>query len=311
MSTENLTEEEQAALDELKAMEAAGEEDTELFDPKNPDMVLTEEQVGQQVAEKMAERDQAALDAEAAAEAAAAAEQAGATEQPGEQPGAEAEDDPEDYQEEVQLPPQPSDEQRARLDGAIDAERLEIERKYDEGELTAAERREQIAKLNAEERELIRMADRFDDAVQAEQQRQTTERNRTVAAFLKEKGIKMDKEDPSYQALDFAVRMIATNPKNENLSVKGVLKRGYELAVKNGAIKAAASEPTPKVPPKPGKPEAVKTLAKLPAAEMPDASDDGGKFAAISRIRNPDVREREFAKLSPAEQEQYLATCGG
>lgn len=177
--------------------------------------------------------------------------------------------------------------------------------KFDDGELTAKEYQQQLDALSKQERAIERALDKAQIAADMEAQRQVNEKERVINSFLSEVGIPRDPSNLRFLTLDGAVRLVASNEANANLGPREILQKAYDLCVEQGTMQA-------KTPPKQEqrqarKPiDAPKTLASVPAAEISDT--DNARWAHISRIKDPDARERAFAQLSPAEQDAYLAS---
>lgn len=183
--------------------------------------------------------------------------------------------------------------------------------KFDEGEITAKEYQQQLDNLGKQERAIERAVDKAQIAQDMENQRLINEREQTINGFLNEVGIPRDPNNLRFVTLDGAVRLVASSEEGANLGPREILQKAYDLCIEQGTLQPKkASKPEQQAePPKPKKPiNAPKTLASVPAAEISDT--DSARFAHISRIKDPDAREREFAKLSPAEQDAYLQMGG-
>lgn len=176
--------------------------------------------------------------------------------------------------------------------------------KFDDGELTAKEYQAELDKLNKQERAIERAIDKAQIAADMERQRQVNEQEATINGFLNEHGIKRDFADLRFAALDSAVKIVASQAENAELSVREILQKAYSLCVEQGVI----AQKTTKAESKPArKPlQTVPTLARVPAADM-TGTDSGSRFAHLDRL-DPVAREAAFAKLSPADQEAYLAS---
>lgn len=196
----------------------------------------------------------------------------------------------------------------------ISEDKAALVEKFDDGELTAKEYQQQLDALSKQERTIERAVDRAQLAADMENQRQANEREQAINGFLAEVGIPRDQSNLRFLTLDGAVRLVASNEENASLSPREILQKAYDLCIEQGTLQPKATkqgqQPEPqKEPRKPKKPiDAPKTLANVPAAEISDT--DSARFAHISRIKDPDAREQAFAKLSPAEQDAYLAMGG-
>lgn len=317
---ESLTDDEREALEELKAQMADTDETDPLF---NPDDVVkgqpgTEEQGkgdGEQeelTPEEQTAKDEAeALAAQVARDEAAAKE---ATEAAGKKDDEPAKTDPVVEEQAPRAPmltaEMPEDADAKLAD--IATRKAALSEKFDDGDLTSKEFQTQVDALNKEERTLERAIDKATIAQDLENQRLTNERMTEINTFLKEVEIPNDNKNLRFKVLDAAVREVASDEANINLSPREVMQKAYDLCVSEGALQPKkAAEPAKPAPAdvKPKTPiKAPPTLANLPAAEITNTEDN--RFAYLNRIANPDIREREFAKLSAADQEAYLATGG-
>lgn len=313
---ESLTDDEREALLELAAQEADTDADDPLFNPSDvvaakPDTEVEGDQE-ELTPEEQAEKDEAeALAAQTARDEAAtkaAAEAAGKTN-----------DEPAKPEPVVEAPaprapilvaeaPEDAD---ARL-ADIASRKAALSEKFDDGDLTSKEFQTQVDALNKEERALERQIDKAQIAQDLENQRLTNERMTEINTFLKEVEIPNDNKNLRFNVLNTAVIAVANDEANINLTPREVMQKAYDLCVSEGALQPKKSAEPAKPTPTPAKPKtpinAPPTLANLPAAEINNTDDN--RFAYLNRIANPDIREREFAKLSPADQEAYLATGG-
>ena len=105
-------------------------------------------------------------------------------------------------------------------------------------------------------------------------------------------------------------RGIGDTPGNLANSKEALRQAHQVMLMRHGKTTAPApAAPAPSAPPKGPRPpvnrgELPPTLANTPAAA--DASVAGNKFAHLDAIENPAELERALARLSPAEQEEYL-----
>lgn len=309
-TNQDLTEAEQEALLELEAQMADTDADDPLFNPEEvvKDQGTQEEQEEEQEEEREQEEltpeQQAKADEEAAAKAQADAEAAAA---------AAKEPEPEPARAPILVAEAPEGAE-ARL-AEIPNEKASLAEKFDDGELTSKEYLEELEKLNKEERTLERAIDKAQIAQDMENQRINNERMAEINAFLKEVEIPHDPKNLRFRVLDAAVRDVANDEANVNLSAREVMQKAYDLCIAEGALvakskaPAAADDKTTKQPAKQKTPiQAPPTLASMPSAEITNTEDN--RFAYLNRITDPDKREAAFAKLSAADQEAYLATGG-
>lgn len=288
-----MTEEERAALEELKEMEEGASDDDPEFDPD---------------AEKDDEdedNDDEGDDGQAGADGAA---EGGDTNNAGDDDGDDR-DQPGDVRAPLLVAEAPADAE-AQLQ-KISEDKAALVEKFDDGELTAKEYQQQLDALSKQERAIERALDKAQIAADLEMQRQENEKQQAINTFLAEVGIPRDPSNLRFATLDAAVRLVASKDENANLGPREILQKAHDLCVEQGTLQGKKA-PAPKADTerKPArKPiEAPRTLAGVPASEISDT--DSARFAHITRIKDPDAREREFAKLSPAEQDAFLQMGG-
>jgi hypothetical protein len=202
---------------------------------------------------------------------------------------------------------------------ALDAKETEVETKFQAGEVTNAEYREQVRAIDKERRAIegaklkAEIAAETKAAVWAQQ---------TVSGFLDAHPI-YGQNETLFAALDIEVRKLqasAADPFSPSILSKAHAKVQAAFSALGGPKEAPAAE-KPKVEAKPAakvpeKQIEVKprdpvppSLAKVPAAEV--ESTDGGKFAYLDRLQASDYEAFEVAlsKLPPADLNAYLASA--
>lgn len=285
---DDLTDEEREALEELKQLEDEADDTAPEFDPdathKGAD--LDEEEDEEEEEEEPG--------------ATGAGEEEGEEKQPEQQPIQQ------------QAPPQ---EQRAPLfvaeapEGAqerleaIAQERADARRKYDNGEIDDTEYDNLKDKLADERTEILLSLKEAEIAQKMAQQQEVAEREREITTFLKDAGIKKDDADPQYQALNRAVVVVMKDPDMQGKSVTEILEEAHRYGVFKGTLQAKQGQKEQQTPPR-RQIKAPKTLANLPASEITGTESE--HFARLDRIKDPDSLEREFQKMSQAQQEAYL-----
>lgn len=315
MSTEaqgydGITEEEQAALAELE--QQLSDESDEVFDPEKVHQDALKETEEQEKPEDEAKPDEQKPDP--AAEAAAAAAdpgEAGAPAADASKPdgndGARA---PVAQQTPYLVAEAPADAEAKLTE--IGTKKTDLAKRFDDGDVTTAEYQAELDKLNREERAIERQIDRAQLAAELEEQRATNEREATINSFLASVDIPRDPRNLRFQVLDAAVRNVASDEANAELSAPQIMQKAYDLCVEQGVLQAKAApkqqqQQQQQAPAK--KPvEAPPSLAHMPAAEATDTGEN--RFAWLAAIRDPDKHEAAFNKLSAADQEAYLATGG-
>lgn len=304
----DLTDEEQEALLELEAQMADTDADDPLFNPeevvKDQGEQEQEEEQEEEEQENLTPEEQQTKDDQAAADKLKLDEEAAASAK------LEAEK-PEPQRAAPILVAEVPEGAESRLTEIV-AEKGALAEKFDDGDMTSKEYQAELEKLNKEERTIERAIDKAQMAQDLEDQRLTNERMTEIDTFLAEVGIPHDSKNLRFRVLDQAVRDVAGEEANANLSAREVMQKAFDLCVSEGALQAKKA-PDPAKPKlaavKPKTPiNAPPSLANIPAAEITGTEDN--RFAHLNRMADPDKREAAFAKMSPAEQEAYLATGG-
>lgn len=201
---------------------------------------------------------------------------------------------------------------------ALDAKETEVEDKFQAGELTNKEYREQVRAIDRERDAIERV--RLKAEIAAETHAAVWQQQ-TVATFLEANPVYSGNET-LFAALDIEVRKLqsqAQDPFSPSILSKAHAK--VQAAFSAIAPSVEATKPPAKVEakakPAPKVPEAkieVKTrdalppsLAKVPAAEV--ESLDGGKFAILDRLADTDyvAFETQLGRMSDADRNAYLA----
>lgn len=190
---------------------------------------------------------------------------------------------------------------------AIQVKQAELDQKFDDGELTAAELRAENRKLQDEERVLHEAQFKASLSHEAQIARWS---NETVPVFFAEHGEIYTKSETLYKALDLKVRELQAN--SADPFDPTILGRAHEAVqadiAKALGITPAAPTPArnPATPAAPAAPREIPpTLAHVPASEI-EAAGDGGKFAVIDRLEGEEY-EAAIGKMSDAELAAYLA----
>jgi hypothetical protein len=187
---------------------------------------------------------------------------------------------------------------------AIEQQRDELARKFDDGDLTAEEYRSEAKSLD-QRFEVLR-----EQELLAKVREQTAKDGwrDTVDVFLTEKP---QYRDPALQALlDQEVRELqasAVNPLKRSILEEADQRLTARLAVAFGVKTAATPTPTPKNPTKKVvRDDPPPSLRNVPAADVDDT--DGGEFAYLDRLQNSDSvkYEAELSKLSPEMLDRYM-----
>lgn len=195
---------------------------------------------------------------------------------------------------------------------AIKAEKAALTAKFDDGELTGEEYRQQIDAIDERHDELREQKITANVALNAAK----TDYQTAVAKFLGENP-QYEEGGALYSLLDAEVRRLqakAANPLNPALLAKAHAKITADIEKAYG-IKPSA--PTGKKDTDaPAKKDARRadpppSLRNMPSADIDDA-DDGGEFAVLDRLAEKDsvAFEKEIAnmrKRSPEAYDRYMA----
>ena len=202
-------------------------------------------------------------------------------------------------------------EKRTELDGKID----ELDKQFDEGEITAVEYRAETRKLQDEQREIdsqILRAEVSNDIQKAAW-------GDTCSDFIAEH---TQYSNPIlFQALDTEVRRLQAETNNSYDPAH--LKNAHENIMKAFGIPAAEAAADDKDKQDGGKDkdkgkvtgketglgDVPPNLAEVPASDINDESG-GGKFAHLDRLAEKDIEAYEEAleKMPEAERNAYLAS---
>jgi hypothetical protein len=196
----------------------------------------------------------------------------------------------------------------------IDKREDEISQKFEDGDLTTAEYRAELRKLEKERGTIERQQLEADFAEKHNQAQIDAMWQANVQTFL-EGHPEIGKSELRWNAFDSVVRKVTAETmqagKNPGMAD---LKKAYKQWAEDLGLPAEQ----PKADDKSGKEPARKqerqqreippSLAKVPAADINDTDD--GRWASLDRLMDTDPLgfEKAFGKLSEADQEAYLAS---
>lgn len=183
------------------------------------------------------------------------------------------------------------------LEGQVDA----LDAKFDEGELTAAELRQQTRDIERQIRELERTGERAQLSRDAQA---ATWENETVANFLANNAAYQEGSF-LYQALDTEVRKLQVGAYKDNPFSPEILTKAHENITSGIAALSGGAAPRGKDNPGTKQREIPPNLGGLPSAADDDLGG-GGDFAYLDRLQGL-AYEEALAKLTPDQQEAYLA----
>ena len=189
------------------------------------------------------------------------------------------------------------------VDGRLD----DIEKQYEDGDLTTAEYNKQLRTLNRELTEVVSDRKAEEVRLSTAQANFTREWGRAQKAFFKENPGFEDQKSPLYRALDAEVRAITRDPEKQHLTFAQVLhKAKAELSKAFGTKPKAVSDHDDKNKTQ-GKP-------REPAVQLPPSLDDlpsgsesqASEFSHLEKLSGTAHRDA-FARLSKEQQDRYLA----
>lgn len=202
---------------------------------------------------------------------------------------------------------------------ALDAKETEVETKFQAGEVTNAEYREQVRAIDKERRAIEGAKLKAEIAAET---KAVVWAQQTVSGFLDAHPI-YGQNETLFAALDIEVRKLqasAADPFSPSILTKAHAKVQAAFSAigvpKEAPVTEKAKADTKPAPKAPEKQIEVKprdpvppSLAKVPAAEV--ESTDGGKFAYLDRLQASDYEafEAALSKLSPADHNAYLASA--
>lgn len=216
-------------------------------------------------------------------------------------------------------------EQKSRLD-AIDGEREALIAKFDDGEITQAEFKEDLGKLTKEEAILVATKDRAEqterDAIAYEEKLW----HRDLGAFFGDhpEVLKLkdgnDAQKAAWAALDKVTRQITGSEMGNGLTNRQIMDRALALTKLDhpGVIKTprkAKADVDPATPKEKAKkddrrsgslrPSLPPRLANMPAAD--EMAVDDSRFGRLNHLAATDGEafEAALARMTPAQRRQY------
>lgn len=298
-------------LAQLTDEEREGLEDADLVDDETD-----EEEEAAPEAETEAETEEEVETEEEAKPAAEAAEEEQPTRDDGE------DDEPADLRDPVPVirTEAPADVEARLAD--IDKREDDLTSKFDDGDITSAEYRAELRKLERERGDIEKAQLKHDLATEFNEAQAEANWQRDVKQFL-DAHPEVVSSKLRADSFDMVVRAVTAKTMeggklpgtadleaaykewSEQLGIKPAAKDGGKPAdPKPTDPKPAAAKPKVDVKPRP---PATPTLANVPAAQVNDTDD--GKWAHLDRLMESDPLgfEKAMAKMSEADREAYLA----
>lgn len=197
---------------------------------------------------------------------------------------------------------EPPENAKAQLE-QIEKDKDALSEKFDNGELTGTEFRQQLAALDKQEREIDWKLRKAELARESRAEAFTQAAGAFVGQHTQYKP-----GTPGYRALDAEVRALQTQAMQDGGDPldPGLIAQAHaniEAAFgRTPAPKPAASKTDGAAAGK--RPAPPPTLGDLPAADATEATD-GGEFAFIDRLTGT-AYEEAMAKLTPDQRDRYL-----
>jgi hypothetical protein len=190
---------------------------------------------------------------------------------------------------------------------ALSTQKADLRKALNEGDLTLDDYEAQKDAIIEQERELREQKLKADIAEDQNKQTAIARWEWEQERFFSEKSNEIYKDDLVMAAFDKAVRSLGKDEANANRPGAWFLQEA-DKQVRARFNMNAEPVKDPKEPKKNRQPDlsiVPKTLSGVPGADIPDtgAVDE---FAHLDRLSGLDL-EKAVAKLSPAEQERYLA----
>lgn len=191
---------------------------------------------------------------------------------------------------------------------ALGDKEADLETKFEDGDITAAEYRKGLAAINDERADLKWQQHKAELAADMQQQARVNSWNGVVRDFMATEAAVIAKNQPMLKAFDEYVQRITGDAANVALSDRKMLDKAWgefqkdmaDMGVTFTKKPSAAAPPTKTAAPPPAakpKRELPPTLARVPQSDI-ETTDDG-KFAAIDRLasEDPEAYEAAVAKL--------------
>lgn len=198
---------------------------------------------------------------------------------------------------------------------ALDEKEDELDKQFDEGDITFTEHKKALREINRERSDLDRAVLKAELAQEAHQAQIANNWQSNLNAFMEDHPEIDLSNEIHHTVFDKLLREV-TAPIMEKGGVPGLreIKLAHKKFAETFNLQAKDDKQTDtgkqtkqtKEQPKPKKKADVPpTLAKVPAASNVDMDD--GHFAHLDRL-GPAEFQKAFNKLSPADQEAYLAS---
>lgn len=190
----------------------------------------------------------------------------------------------------------------------IKDQKRELAQKFDDGELSTVEYQEQLDALQEKQFELRLKHDRAELSKQTSQAQELEQWNNDCMDFL-EQHSEITASQLKTSSFNEVVKWVTSQEAAQGMTNQEQLAKSYEIWCEQLGIEPQGAKPEPKAvhkaEPKAQNKNLPPNLSKMPAAEA-ETTDDG-KFAYLDSLDGVEY-ERALAKLSPAEQEQYLSS---
>lgn len=205
----------------------------------------------------------------------------------------------------IDAPIEPVPDNSAKM-AEIDGKLAELDERFDEGDLTSKEYRDQQNALMAEKKALEH--DEIKAKVKQELDAENSKREWMKAQerfFKAEENARFRDDEVLLGALDQQVRKLAVTPEAANLTGDEILARARAVIAKSFGLAApspAKKDDKPAKPDRPQRPKVPVDMGGLPAAGSERPQD--GKFSHLNGLSG-EALEDAVSRLSPADQEAW------
>lgn len=209
----------------------------------------------------------------------------------------------------IDTPSEPIPDHSAKL-AEIDGKLAELDERFDEGDLTSKEYRDQQNALLAEKKALEH--DELKAKVKQELDAENSKREWMKAQerfFKAEENARFRDDEVLLGALDQQVRKLAVTPEAANLTgdeilakARAVIAKSFGLAAATPAKQDVKKDDKPTKPERPQRPKVPADMGGLPAAGSERPQD--GKFSHLNGLTG-EALEDAVSRLSPADQEAW------
>lgn len=191
---------------------------------------------------------------------------------------------------------------------ALDASREAAEQKWMAGDLSDAERLDELRKLNAQERELNRQLAKAETLAEIAQQQEARQHQQVldeIRASAMKAGVDYSADTAAAQEFDAVAQALASQPHNQGKPVAEIYAAANRAVLAARGISSQAST-APQAPTQPGRrvsPPIPPTIQGLPQAA---SQTTGGGLVEVMRGLSGHAYTEQWERLTPAQQAALL-----